>query len=55
LEAEIRRFTAESQPRQIVPKTTSALTRVEAVAQLIKCLPRKYEALSSNPSTTKNY
>jgi hypothetical protein len=29
--------------------------RAGSVAQVVECLPRKYEALNSNPSTTNKY
>jgi hypothetical protein len=47
----------QSQPRQIVHKTLSWKYLIEKkagrVAQVIKCLPSKHEALSLNSSTPK--
>jgi hypothetical protein len=56
-EAKIRRSTDGSQHRQTVNKIPIfKITRAQwtgAVAQVVKCLPRKLKALSSNPSTAK--
>jgi hypothetical protein len=46
-EAEIRRITVQSQPKQIVHETLSQKTlhkkRTDGVAQVVECLPNKYE------------
>jgi hypothetical protein len=56
-EAEIRRITVQSQPKQIVHETLSwkypTTKRPGKVDQVIECLPSKCEALSSNSSTAK--
>jgi hypothetical protein len=56
-EAEIRRITVQSEPGQIVCKTLSRKTTIHKstgrVAQVVKHLPSKCEALNSNPSTEK--
>jgi hypothetical protein len=57
LEAEIRRITVGSQPRQIVCETLSqkipnTKKRTGRVAQVVERLPSKHKALSSN-STEK--
>jgi hypothetical protein len=52
-EAGTRRIVVQSQPRQIVCKTLPQKThhkkRTGRVAQVVEHLPRKYEALNSNP------
>jgi hypothetical protein len=58
-EADIRRIQVRSQPRQIVHETLSRNIQhktagfVLGVAQVVKLLPSKHKALSSNPSTKK--
>jgi hypothetical protein len=56
-EAEIRGITVQSQPGQIVLKILSQKYSTQksagGVAQVVKSLPSKCEALSANPSTTK--
>jgi hypothetical protein len=55
-EAEIRRIIVQRQLQQIVQQTLSqnypTRERAGGVAQAIKYLPSKCEALCSNPSTT---
>jgi hypothetical protein len=56
LEAEMRKIEFLSQPRQTVHEILSQkypTKRAGREAQVIEFLPRNYEALSSNPSTTK--
>jgi hypothetical protein len=56
-EAEIRRILVQGQPTQIVHKNlsqkypTCTRKRVGEVTQMVEHLPRKCEALNSNPST----
>jgi hypothetical protein len=56
--ADIRRTMVQSQPRQIVPETLSQKYPSQkgsgVVAQVLEHLPSKHEALSTNPSVTKN-
>jgi hypothetical protein len=56
-EEEIRRITAQGQPRQIVCKTLSpkysTQKRTGRVTQVVEHLPSKSEVLSSNSSATK--
>jgi hypothetical protein len=58
-EAEIKKITIHSQPGQIVHETlsqknlTHKKNRAGRVVQVVKCLLRKYEALSSNPSNAE--
>jgi hypothetical protein len=57
-EAEIRRMAVQGQPRQIVReslflKYPTHKKRAGEMAQVVKFLPRKHEALSSNSSTAK--
>jgi hypothetical protein len=53
-EAEIKRMVAPSQPGQIVQETLSkkypTQKRASGVAEVVKHLPSKCEALSPNPS-----
>jgi hypothetical protein len=57
-EAEIRRMAVQGQPRQIVReslflKYPTHKKRAGEMAQVVKFLPRKHEALSSNSITAK--
>jgi hypothetical protein len=56
-EAESRRIMVQSQSGQTVGETMSQKTpsqnRAGQMVQVVKHLPRRCEALSSNPSTTK--
>jgi hypothetical protein len=54
-ETEIRRISIQSQPRQIVLETLSQKnpSHKGAGGVALVCLPRKHEALTSNPDTTK--
>jgi hypothetical protein len=57
-EAEIRRIIVRSHPRQIVCESLSqkkypTQNGVSGVAQVVKHLSSKHEALSLNPNTTK--
>jgi hypothetical protein len=57
-EVEIRSIAVQCQPGQIVQETlswkNSSQKRAGGVAQVVECLPRKCEVLSSSPNTTKN-
>jgi hypothetical protein len=49
-EAEIRRITVRSQPRQIVHETLSQKYQTQNSAHVVECLLNKREVLSSKPS-----
>jgi hypothetical protein len=52
-EAESRRITVQSQPKQIVHETLSRKKKIQKSAGEVAQVPSKHETLYSNPSVAK--